>query len=368
MPAPIRPAVVASPEYPFVPVDAPVKLDQNEAADDFPERLKALALERMAALPWHRYPDLNAETLAATIGAHEGWPASGVVPATGSNVLIALLIQLTALGGRVVTVRPGFALYALDARLLGAALTEVPLRADLSLDTDAFVDTLERLRRESPQDTGVVFVPRPHAPTGSLAPLADIERIAQAGRGRLVVIDEAYVHFAPDDVLEVARRHPHVVVLRTMSKGWGLAGLRLGWALASDEVARQLRKLSPPFAVSLPQAVCAQVALEHPGHLRERVARTVSERERVAAALARHPTWSVHPSSANFLLLRTPDAAAAHASLLAAGVLVRRQDSLPGLAGCLRVTIGTPAENDAFLAAAGLPVVGTPAPAPRGLA
>jgi histidinol-phosphate aminotransferase len=356
MPSPIRSAVVASPDYPFIPVDAPVKLDQNEAAHDFPASLKALALERMAALPWHRYPDLNAETLCAAIGAHEGWPVSGVVPTTGSNVLIALLIQLSALDAHVVTVTPGFALYALDARLLGATLTEVPLRADLSLDTDAFVDTLARLRRESPQATGVVFVPRPHAPTGSLAPLADIERIAQASQGWLMVVDEAYVHFAPDDALEVARRHPHVVVLRTMSKGWGLAGLRLGWALASDEVARHLRKLSPPFAVSMQQTVCAQVAFEHPDYVRERVAQTVDERERVAAALARHPTWTVHPSAANFLLVRTPDAARAHASLLAAGVLVRRQDSLPGLAGCLRVTIGTPAENDAFLSAAGLTV------------
>jgi histidinol-phosphate aminotransferase len=356
MHSPIRPAIVASPDYPFVPVDAPIKLDQNEAAHDFPAPLKALVLERMAALPWHRYPDLNAETLCAAIGAHEGWPASGVVPATGSNVLIALLVQLAALEARVLTVRPAFALYALDARLLGAALTEVPLRPDLSLDADAFVDALEQLQRESPHATGVAFVPRPHAPTGSLVPLADLERIACASRGWLMVIDEAYVHFAPDDALDLARRHPHVVVLRTMSKGWGLAGLRLGWALASDEVARQLRKLSPPFAVSLPQTVCAQVALEHPGYVRERVAQAVAERERVAAALARHPTWTVHPSAANFLLVRTPDAARAHASLLAAGVLVRRQDSLPGLAGCLRVTIGTPAENDAFLAAAGLSV------------
>ena len=353
MPLPIRPAVLAGADYPFAPVDAPVKLDQNEAPDDFPAALKAIALERLAAMPWHRYPDLSGDALCRAIAAHEGWPASGVVAATGSNVLIALLVQLAALDAHVLTVRPAFALYGLDARLLGASLTEVPLRGDLSLDPDAMLRALDALRRASPA-TGVVFVPRPHAPAGSLAALDEIERLADAARDWLLVVDEAYVHYAPDDATGLARRHPHVVLLRTMSKAWGLAGLRLGWALASDEVARQLRKLVPPFPVSTVQAACAQVAFEHPEVLRARVAATVRERERVAAALARHPTWTAFPSSANFLLVRTPDAARAHADLLAAGVLVRRQDGLPGLAGCPPVTIGSPAENDAFLAAAGL--------------
>jgi histidinol-phosphate aminotransferase len=350
----IRPAVVASPDYPFTQVDAPVKLDQNEAPEDFPAALKAIALERLAAMPWHRYPDLNAEGLAARIAAHEGWPEAGVVPATGSNVLIAQMVALAGIGARVLTVAPAFALYGLDARLLGAALTEVPLREDLSTDVDGLLQALETLRRESPDTGGVVFVPRPHAPAGSLVSLDDLERLAQASAGWLLVVDEAYHHFTPDTAIGLARRHPHVVLLRTMSKGWGLAGLRLGWALASDAVARQLRKLSPPFGVSTMQAVCAEVAFEHAALLHERIARVVSERERMAAALARHPTWRAYPSAANFLLVRTPDAAPAHAALRAAGVLVRRQDSLPGLAGCFRVTVGTPAENDAFLVAAGV--------------
>ncbi|MEI7446528.1 MAG: histidinol-phosphate transaminase [Burkholderiales bacterium] len=349
---PIRPAVAASPDYPFTPLDAPIKLDQNEAPEDVPASLKALALERLATMPWHRYPDLNAEGLAASIAAHEGWTAAGVVPATGSNVLIAQLVALAGLGAHVITVAPAFALYALDARLLAAALVEVPLRADLTTDVDALLGALHARRRTSPDAGGVVFLPRPHAPAGSLVTLDDLERLARASEGWLLVVDEAYHHFAPDDATALARRHPHVVLLRTMSKGWGLAGLRLGWALASDEVARQLRKLSPPFGVSVVQTVCAQVMLEQPALLRERIARIVAERERMAAALAAHPRWHAYPSAAHFLLVRTPDAARAHAALRAAGVLVRRQDGLPGLAGCLRVTVGTPAENDAFLAAA----------------
>jgi histidinol-phosphate aminotransferase len=350
MSLPIRPAVAASPDYPFSAVNAPVKLDQNESFADFPDELKTLALQRLRDLPWHRYTDLHAEALCEAVAHHTEWSPPGTVVTTGSNVLIALLVQLAGMDARVLTVKPNFALYGLDAQLLGATLTEVPLRADFSTDVDALMAALSE-----PPSRGVVFVPRPHAPTGSLCELDDLERLARACHGDwLLVIDEAYHHFTEHDARALARRHPHVVLLRTFSKAWGLAGLRLGYALASDEVARQLRKLVPPFGVSVLQTVCAQVALEHPGYMRERVAQTLRERERVFKALQAHPVWQVLPSQANFLLVRTPDAAEAHAALLAQGVLVRRQDRLHGLAGCLRVTVGTEAENNAFLRAAGL--------------
>jgi histidinol-phosphate aminotransferase len=134
---PVRAAVLASPEYPFTPVDAPIKLDQNESSLDLPEALKAKVLEQLQALTWNRYPDLNGEALSAAIGAHDDWPAAGTVAVTGSNVLIALLVQLAGMGARVLTVKPNFALYALDAKLWGAELIEVPLGPDFATDVDA---------------------------------------------------------------------------------------------------------------------------------------------------------------------------------------------------------------------------------------
>lgn len=354
MKSPVRPAVLASPDYPFSPVDAAIKLDQNESAEDFPADLKALVLQRLSQQDWHRYPDLNSDRLRAAIAAHDDWPASGVVVTTGSNVLISLLIQMSALEGRVVTVKPNFALYGLDARLLGAALTEVPLKADFTIDVDAVIHALASDEEPRGAPAGVVYVPRPHAPTGTLVALQDLERLAEASTGWLLVIDEAYHPFCGTDATALARRFPHVVLLRTFSKAWGLAGARLGYALASDHIATQLQKLVPPFAVSVMQTTCAEVALANPRYMHERVAATIAERERVTAALARHPTWQVIPSHGNFLLIRTPDAAAAFNALLACGVLVRRQDGHAGLEGCIRVSVGTRADNDAFLEAAGL--------------
>lgn len=359
MKLPVRDAVVNSPDYPFAPVTAVHKLDQNEAAHDFPATLKALVLQRLAETEWHRYPDLNSETLAADIARYERWPADSTVVTTGSNVLIALLIQLAALGGTVLTVKPNFALYGLDARLLGSALVELPLREDFSIDMEALIEAVRSTRTPAAPDeapAGVIYLPRPHAPTGTLCGLEELERLAEASAdGWLLVIDEAYHHFAETHALELARRHPHVLLLRTFSKAWGLAGLRLGYALSSDGVARQLRKLVPPFAVSVMQAVTAQVALDNPAYMHDSVATTIRERERVMAALQQHPSWQVVPSQANFLLIRTPDAAAAYQQLLDQGVLSRRQDSYFGLQRCLRISIGSPEANNAFLAAAGLP-------------
>ncbi len=354
MQLPVRDAIVAVPDYPFTATAAPIKLDQNESPEDFPEHLKSIVLAQLATAPWHRYPDLNAEALCASIAQHDHWQAAGTVVTTGSNVLISLLIQLAALDARVVTVKPNFALYGLDAKLLGSALTEVPLREDFSLDMGALIAAIQGQGEAPKTPAGVIYIARPHAPTGSCCSINDLEQLAEASPDWLLVIDEAYHQFAQGSATELARRYPHIVLLRTFSKAWGLAGLRLGYALASDEVARQLRKLVPPFAVSVMQTVCAQVALANPGYMQARVASTIAERERLTSALARHPAWSVTSSQANFLLIRTPDAASAHASLLSHGVLVRRQDSYFGLEGCIRVTVGTPAENDAFLKAAGV--------------
>jgi histidinol-phosphate aminotransferase len=348
----IRLAVTSSPDYPFVATGAKVKLDQNESSEDFPEQLKALVMERISAQEWNRYPDLHSESICSAIGQHDGWEPSGIVVTTGSNVLISLLIQLTALDSRVVTVKPNFALYGLDARLLGAQLTEVPLLPGFKVDVPGILKSIEGSVASPNQSRGVIYLPRPHAPTGTAMALDELEHLIAQASDWLVVVDEAYHHFADGDALRLSQRYPNVVVIRTFSKAWGLAGVRMGYALTSGEIAKQLRKLVPPFAISFMQSACVQVALENPGYMQQRVVRTKLERERMTTALLQHEHWQVFPSEGNFILVRTPDASAAYTGLLQQGVLVRRQDSYFGLEGCIRVTVGTVEENDAFLQAA----------------
>lgn len=343
----VRREIRDAPNYPFSPIQARVKLDQNESAHDFPAHLKALALERLAAADWNRYPDLHADGLRERIGQHQGWNPDGVVVTPGSNVLIHALAQIAGIDQRILTVSPAFSLYALGAKLLGSRLTEVPLGPDFGLPVEA----LEReLRAGGP---GLLYLAEPHAPTGALHPLADIQRLLEAaGPDWVVVLDEAYFEFADRDHKRLILEHSNACIFRTFSKAWGLAGVRLGYLLAQPELAAHVQKIVSPFNVSTLITVPAEVALEHPEYVQERVSEVVRERERVYQRLLEHPTWKVYPSAANYLLVRTPDATAAYRGLLERGVLVRRQDSYPGLAGCLRVSIGLPEENDAFLTAA----------------
>lgn len=344
-PAGVRPAVLAVPAYPFNPIQVPIKLDQNENPYDFPAELKAQALQRMLERPWNRYPDLHADTLAAHIARYEDWAVDGVVVTPGSNVLIKLLTELAGIEQTVLTVDPTFSVYTLEAKMLGARLVQVPLNEDFSLPVDRLKVELKRQR------PGVLYITQPHAPTGHVDDMAAVRELLDAAGDWVAVLDEAYYQYSGTDCRELVRQYPNAISLRTFSKAWGLAGLRAGYALAGADLATQLQKLVPAFNVSALTQAALEVALENPAYVRERVQEAVQERGRVLAALQGHPTCQAIPSRSNFFLLRTPDAEAAYRHLLDRGIVVRRQDRLTGLDGCLRVGIGTPAENDALIEA-----------------
>lgn len=332
-------------DYPYVKVDAAVKLDQNESPEDFPAPLKARALERLAALPWNRYPDLNGEEVRAALARHEDWPENGIVLSAGSNLLI---LALCAAANRVLDTAPAFPYYKGAAIAAGTPWEAVPLLEGFDLPVD---ELLARMDRERP---GVLFLPNPHGPTGKRFDRAGIELLAGRARaaGWVLIVDEAYQAFAGTDHRPLARANPNVGVLRTFSKAWSLGGIRAGYLLASQKVAAVAAALLPPFRIPSHTAAILLTALESPGYVGPMVERIRAERERLFAGLASLPRWKPFPSAANYILVRTPDAKAAYDRLLARGILVRRQDHYPGLEGCIRITVGSPAENDALLAAA----------------
>ena len=341
----VRLAVTDSPDYPFIALDAPVKLDQNESPFDFPDDLKHLVVEKWLNISWNRYPELMAESVRLSLALHEQWVEAGTLITTGSNVLIALIMQMSGIGRHVITVKPNFSLYSLDAKLLGCQLTEVPLGPNFELDLNGFVHVLEKGSALG----GVVYLPQPHAPTGSLMDKKALEYLLINHPNWVVVLDEAYHQFAQENLISWLNVYPNLILLRTFSKAWGLAGLRLGYALSQPSLMQQLKKLVPPFPLSCPQSITLQVALEHSDYVTKRVSLLVAERERLFQALKHHSSWTTYPSKGNFLLIRTPNAKVAHEALLGQGVLVRRQDSYFGLEGCIRVSVGTPEQNDRFL-------------------
>lgn len=330
-------------DYPYTKNDARVKLDQNESPSDLPAEVKSRALERLARVDWNRYPELHAEDVRAALARYEDWPEEGVVIAPGSNLLVLALAQAAR---RVLDTVPAFPYYRGASVASGTPWQGIPLESDFALPRSKLLLALEG-------PPGVLFLPNPHAPTGKLFPTSEVEEIVlRAGeRGWLVIVDEAYHQFAGTDARPLARKHPHVAILRTFSKAWSLGGIRAGYLLASARVASVARALIPPFCIPAHTGAILLSALESPGYVSSVVGSVQRERERVFQALSAHPTYRPYPSAANFILVRTRDAAAAFQGLLTSGILVRRQDHYPGLEGCVRISIGSQKENDALLKA-----------------
>jgi histidinol-phosphate aminotransferase len=340
----LKPHLRGLPSYPYKAVAARVKLDQNEGPYDLPPELKAKVLGRLADLEFNRYPSLHADALRQQLSGWLGWPAEGIVVSPGSNLLIQVLVQAA---NRVLDTAPAFPHYGFSARMQGAAYQAVRLGTGFALPLEALLAAMD-------DPPGVLFLPNPHAPTGQLYPGSQIAALSEraAQTGWLLVLDEAYHQFSSSDHIELARANPNLALMRTFSKAWGLGGIRAGYVLASAEVANVVQNLLPPFGLPGHTQVILQTVLEHPEYTREIISGIVAERGRLLTALSKHPSWTVYPSQTNFLLVRTPDAEAAYKQLLGQGILVRRQDHYAGLEGCIRISVGTPEENNRLIEAA----------------
>jgi histidinol-phosphate aminotransferase len=243
----------------------------------------------------------------------------------------------------VVAFEPTYALHSHIARLTGTAVVAGGRRPDFTIDPDEARALIAAVRPT------VVFACSPNNPTGTVEPIDTIEALLDATDG-LVVVDEAYGEFAPRTALDLVSDDGRLVVARTYSKVWSMAALRLGFAVAPPWLVEELEKVVLPYHLAAPTQIAGRVALEWGDEMADRVARLVRERVRVLGALEQVAGITPFPSGANFVLFRADGGGRAlWDRLVRRGVLVRDCSGWPGLADCLRVTIGTPDENDAFL-------------------
>ena len=342
----VRPEIRALTAYHVAKAVGQIKLDANESPFPLPEALRAKVAAAVAAVPFHRYPDGGADGVIAALRAAAGIPSAlGVLLGNGSDELIEIITCALARPGAAMLVpEPTFVMYRMNALYAGMRCVGVPLAADFTLDVDAM---LAAIARERP---ALVFLASPNNPTGNRFATADVLRLVRAAPG-LVVVDEAYAAYAGESLLARIGEFPNLLVLRTLSK-IGMAALRLGYAVAAPEWIAELNKVRQPYNLNALTQAAAQVLLSEAAAVDGQVASVVAERGRLAAALAGLPGVEVFPAHANFVLARVPDAPAWFARLAAAGILVKNlHGAHPLLAHCLRITIGTPAENDALLSA-----------------
>lgn len=334
-------APYVSPQLP-----ARIRLNTNESPYPPPRAVVDEAIGALSQATLNRYPDRDGTPLYNALARHTNWPAEGLWVANGSNeVFLHLFLAFGGPGRTSLTFEPTYSLHTLIARI-AATRTITRRRGDgWAVDLE---DALEVLEDEGPE---IVVLCSPNNPTGTLEPLGAVRDLAVKAPG-LVVVDEAYAEFAEpsDSAVGLLSDHPNVVVVRTFSKAWGLAGVRLGYLLAAPEVIAEMATVRLPYHLSAPTQAFGLAALSHAPEAVEAAQALVEERDRLVVELAGLglKTW---PSHANFVLFEVGDAGAVYQNLLERGVLVRSYEARPGLERCLRVTAGLPQETDEFLSA-----------------
>ena len=327
-----------------------VKLDAMENPFSLPQALQHALGERLGRVAINRYPTVCVRQVIDALSAHVGLPAGcSMMLGNGSDELISLLAMACDVPGAcIVAPVPGFVMYAMSAQLQGLRFVGVPLTSEFELDEAAMLQAIEVER------PAIVYIAYPNNPTANLWDERAIERIVDAvgrqGRG-VVVFDEAYQPFSSRTWMERVGQHEHVLVMRTLSK-FGLAGVRLGYMVGAAALVAEIDKLRPPYNVSALNAEAALFAMEHADEYARQAVILRAERERLQAALKGITPVHAYPSEANMILIRMPDAKRAFEGMKRRGVLVKNVSGLhPLLANCLRITVGTPQENELMLEA-----------------
>ncbi|NDG10548.1 MAG: histidinol-phosphate transaminase [Actinobacteria bacterium] len=349
-------------------VSVEVRLNTNESPISPPREFVEAVASAVRDVQWNRYPDRTATALREDIAALHGVSADNVFVANGSNeVLQSLLLAYSGAGRKVVTFEPTYQLHSHIARIAGATVVSGRRNPDFTLDA---AEVARICRQHSPS---VTFLCSPNNPTGLAESQESIHAAVDETPG-IVLVDEAYAQFSPHTALGLVREDARVAVSRTYSKTWSMAAARLGYLIAPKWMVADLEVVALPYRVDALKQAAGRAALRFVSHMEHAVRDVVAQRERLVAAMTKMPL-TVWPSQANFILFRpniptaNPASAASGSStsgsstsgggagralwqaLLDQSVLVRDCSSWDGLIDCLRVTVGTPAENDRFLAA-----------------
>lgn len=292
---------------------------------------------------YNRYPDPHQKNLKRRLAEIKGVPVEKIFIGNGSDEPIDLVFRLFCEPRRhnAVSIAPTYGMYKVAAAINDVQMREVQLEPGFTLDA-------EKLLAATDENTRLLFLCSPNNPSGNCFPKKEIEKVIRRFNG-IVILDEAYIDFAGQPgFLSELDEYPNLVILQTLSKAWGMAGLRLGLAFAQPLIVDTLSRVKYPYNINV---VTQKIVLEQ---LREspdaQIAEIVSERGRVLEGLAKNPVIrKIHPTDANFVLVEVDEPRTIYDRLIGAGIIVRDRSRIKGCEGCLRITIGTPEENDRLL-------------------
>lgn len=317
-----------------------VRLDTNTS----PYRPRAALAEvsrRLKAAEVNQYPDTSYHELAKGISAYTGKNLERFVITNGADEGLDIISKVVIdPGSEAIVATPTYPMYRITSQIMGATVRAVPRKRDFTLDVEKIVAAVNRKTR-------VIFLCNPNNPTGNFSPEKEVEEIAKR-TDVMVAVDEAYFEYCGRSAINITDRLENVVVCRTFSKAFSLAGARLGYLVAREDTVEKLNTVRPPNSLTVLSLLLGEAALSKLGEMRKSVKKTASERERLFELLEGVEGLEPFPSVANFILFRikSADPEKVHQRLMRRGLVLRNMSKVPGVEGCLRTTVGTPEVND----------------------
>ncbi len=326
-----------------VPEEKIVRMDLN-TVPYLPVKWLEILQQRLLEIPINLYPDTSYRELRELLGEYAGVDLEQLVVTAGADEAIDLTAKLLIdPGSKAIASTPTYSFFRIPVELMGGRVVEVPRISP------GFKDDLSGILEKIDAETRLVFLCHPNNPTGTPVEPEIVDRLLK--EDVTLVIDETYYEFLGRSYASLTKGNDNLIIIRSFSKGFGLAGARVGYMIASEHTAMLLNKLRPPNSVGVISLELAKIALENKDAAEKVVGKIIEERERVRRKLEKIPGITVYPSEANFLLIRfdEEDAGKVHEALLRRGYVVRNLSSIPGLENCLRITISTPENNEGFL-------------------
>lgn len=294
---------------------------------------------------YHRYPDPMQYAVKMRLSEIKGVPARNIFLGNGSDEAIDILFRSFCEPGtdNVIIVPPTYGMYEVSANINNVELKKVPLTADYQLNLEGIAEAIDK-------NTRLIFICSPNNPTGNSINREDIETVLANFKG-IVIIDEAYINFSRQKTfIQELTEYANLVILQTLSKAWGLAGLRVGMAFASEEIIEVFNRVKPPYNINEASQTLALEALQNTEQVNEWIKQTLQERDHLVLALKKFDiVLDIYPSDANFVLVKTIDANKIYEFLVSKGIIVRNRTKIELCEGCLRITVGTPLENEILI-------------------
>lgn len=320
-----------------------VKMDANENPFPWPEGMrKTLFAENIL---FNRYPDATATELKQALAKYTGIESQGILAGNGSDEIIQMVLSTFGGPGKAVLIHPPtFGMYQAAAQVTGTEVISLPLRDGIELDLDSLLNEARK------PEVSILIICSPNNPTGTLFDRDELVRLVRES-GKIVIMDEAYAEFSGQTLIPEIANNPNLLVMRTFSKAFALAGLRLGYLLGQADTISMVNRVRQPFNVNVFSQRAGVVALRYWNEYKSQIEEIKEETQKIYAALSAVPDFQVFPTHSNFILFKPDDADYWAKELLAQGFLVRHMGDLPVLGKCLRVSPGLPRENQAFILA-----------------